>query len=792
MPGSPNIIAPRPHPSSPIVIRAVFLTLVPILLAFESIDRKSPEFEKSIKLASDLLRAGEYRKAEASFQNLLTLSEQKRNDYYVARSRIGLAASQFMIQNYQAAARNAETALRYGLATKDPDIAVRASLNLSSVYRRMKDFPAAAQTLRELNPLIPLITDVQAKTQLYLHAATNFGRSAAWERAEPLFYAGIDSALSQGDVQTAASGWSQLGYMRLQHGDLDKAEIALTEAFRLRRLNGNRNLSASYTYLGMLRLAQGDASSARNLLDSAIHLAKKTDAAIPAYVLYYWRAKAKTASGDARAALADFEQAVDLATRWRQEVLPADNFRITSEVGLDVVYDDYVQTGMREWEISKDRTLERRMFEVSEEHRSASFREMQRHTKPPPPEYWEALTKYRSALAASFASASDTAVEQARVQLSRIESTLGLKTEDESRVRVSELQKRLTKDEALISFHTGEGRSYVWAITRNGFVSTVAPGRKQLAPVVREFRSGVEKNALLEKSSRSLYGMLFGALGQEIESKKDWLLSLDQGLFDAPFAALTPLEDPLIFSHSLRYIPGAALVNKPDLAPANGGFVGAGDAIYNSADPRWRGKRNPGSNQFARLINTHREVVTVAKVWSGEQQPTLLFGESFSRARLERAFQNEPAVVHIAAHVVQGQSNAANVMIGVGLTNDGTPDFLTPADIAAQQARLGLVSINGCGSGSGATLPGAGLIGLTRAWLLGGATAVAATYWPVEDGGGELFFDMYRELAQAGSAPITASKAAHALRSAQIAAIRAGGPRSAPSVWAAVFLAAKR
>src|SRR5688572_197273 len=192
-----------------IVNRAVLLILVPFLLAFQSESKKISDFEQSIKNASDLLRAGEYRKSEAAFRSLLDKAQQKQNDYYVARSRIGLAACQVMIHNYRDAARNAEAALRYGLTTQQPDIAVRAALNLSSVYRRLKDFPAAAQTLRDLNPLIPQITDVQAKTQLYIHAATSFSRDKDWEKAEPLFYAGIDSALSQGEIQTAASGWNQ-------------------------------------------------------------------------------------------------------------------------------------------------------------------------------------------------------------------------------------------------------------------------------------------------------------------------------------------------------------------------------------------------------------------------------------------------------------------------------------------------------------------------------------------------------------------------------------------------------
>ena len=762
-----------------------------LLIAFPSAGQKLPEFEKLLVDASNLLRQGEYRKSQTEFARLLRSSQQMQNDYYAARSRIGLSASQLGIHDYKEAVQNGEAALRYGLATKDANIAVRAALNLSSVYRRMRDFPAAVQTLRDLNPILPLVTDIQAKTQVYLHAAMNFGRSGDRDRSEPLFYASIDSALSQGDVQTAAFGWNQLGVMRLQQNDLAKADAALTEAFRLRRLAGNRNLGASYMYLAMLRLTQGDAVSALNLLESAIRIASGADVSVPAYALYYWRAKAKTASGATASALADFERAVSMATRWRQEVLPADSFRITAEVGLNYIYEDYVQTGMRAWEATKDVNLARRMFEVSEQHRSASFRELQSSSKVLPAEYWEALTNYRSALASSLTAPQSPAIERARVTLTQVESSLGLATTAEGSAKVSEIQSRLSDTEALISFHTGLDRSYAWAITRGGFESQILPGRREIAAVAAQFRQAIEKNGELAGANTKLYGMLFEGFSSRIQSRRDWLLSLDQGLYDVPFAALGPPKAPLVLLHSLRTIPGAALLSQVGFVSQNTGFVGFGDAIYNSADPRWKGPRTAQIHQYARLVNTRREVTSASQAWTADTTPTLLFGDSFNRAALERAVEASPAIVHIAAHVVQGQSDASNVMIGIGLTNDGKLDFLTPADVAARRAKLGLVSINGCASGSGAALPGAGLIGLTRSWLLAGATAVAATYWPVEDDRGELFAGMYRELTLSG-ATITPSKAARALQKAQVAAFQSGGARSAPNIWSAVFLAAKR
>ena len=121
----------------------------------------------------------------------------------------------------------------------------------------MGDYSAAAQAMRDLNPILPHVTDSGAKMQLYIHAATNYARNGDWARAEPLFYPGIDLASDHGDIQTAATAWNQLGYMRLRANDLPKAESALTEAFRLRRLAGNSNLGALTPISGCFASCKG-------------------------------------------------------------------------------------------------------------------------------------------------------------------------------------------------------------------------------------------------------------------------------------------------------------------------------------------------------------------------------------------------------------------------------------------------------------------------------------------------------------------------------------------------------
>ena len=742
----------------------------------------STNFEHLLRQASDSLRSGKASSATALFEEILNAARGIGDRRSAARASVGLAASYGLNHRYKEALHQGEDALRFGLSTNDADIAVRAALNLSTVYRRMGDYSAATHILRQLNPILPRVVDPMVRAGLYFHAGTLASHGQDRKRAESLLLAGIDAALAADEVQLAASGWNQVGYVRMTAGDLEAADSALTEAFRLRRVSGNRNLGTSYAYLGRLRLMQGDAQSALNLLNRGIEAStgSAADPSHPLTLLLYWRAKAKLHLGDTAGALVDFDRAVRSAAEWRQDILQTDDMRISFEVGLHRIYRDYVDAGMSEWVRTGDIGLARRMFEVSEQHKLASFRETRRSAVPLTPEYWETLQRYRAALGSAWSTGKADSAEPARLALIRLEASLGVPPVEQTLASASEIRKALAPDEALVSFRTGAERSWAWALTRETLEVAQLPGVETLRATSASVRDRLQGPA-----ATHLYGTLFGRFTAQIHRKRDWILSLDDGLFDVPMAALGPGGAPLVASHSTRLIPGAALVTRPGRVPSTTRFVAAADAIYNSADPRWKGPKANGAVGFSRLLNTATEATAVTRAWSVDPGPTLLLGEHFNRASLDRAIDSRPAVLHVAGHVVAHHSDTSQVMIGLGLARDGKPDFLTPSDIAAKQVEVGLVSVNGCASGGGASLPGSGLVGLTRAWLAAGAESVAATYWPVEDDRGVLFSKIYAEL---GRGPVSPLRAARALQAAQLAA---RAENSDPRRWAAVFLVSK-
>ncbi|MGH9631653.1 MAG: CHAT domain-containing protein, partial [Bryobacteraceae bacterium] len=714
----------------------------------------------------------------------------------------------------------------------DTESAIALSVNLAGLYNRMGNLPAAAEAIKDAFAAVSS-DSLGDRSGLLMTAAVISSRQGDFPRAVSLLRTCINHAQLRGDLRSSATAWNQLGFEYLQKGNLGAAERALTESFRLRKMTGSKELATSYRNLGNLRLAQGDKQGALRMLDEGIAFASKTRSHVPAWSLYYNRANARRAAGDLPGAFSDLETALDLARRWRVQVVPTDSFRTGTDVGLERIYADYISAGMELHSRTNDVSYARGMFVAAQASRALSLREQLKLNEKLPPEYYEKLSRLRTAEIAALRhpkGKGSEEVEDLRLQLIEMETRYGVDTgaEEENSHRKNEnsslgnplpaLQRALNPEEALISFHLGKERSFVWAVTRDSFEVHQLAARSGLAERIRNAKTAIMTGApeFVENSERA-YSSLFGSLSPAVAEKTEWLLVLDDALFELPFAALVTgsagsRPQYLIERHSLRVLPAAAMLESRSSKSKKGAFLGIGDPIYNPADSRWRARAestgaswfrlssllNFGGNQedgsddleLARLAGSGREVVNCSREWRSGEPPVLLLGRDTGRGRILDALSNRPAVVHFAAHVVQKPGAPELSLIGIGLNNAGQPDYLTPTELASYRFDLGLVVLSGCSSGAGAVRPGVGLMGLTRAWLLAGAQAVTAAQWPIVDDSGELFSHFYQSLAS-GKEALTSAAAAHALRAAQVQMLQSGGWRAQPRYWAAFFVAGK-
>jgi CHAT domain-containing protein len=188
------------------------------------------------------------------------------------------------------------------------------------------------------------------------------------------------------------------------------------------------------------------------------------------------------------------------------------------------------------------------------------------------------------------------------------------------------------------------------------------------------------------------------------------------------------------------------------------------------------------SGQLNRLVASGDELQQVARIWGPNS--TMLQGSTASRSAFLEALSTLPGNIYLATHVVAKENQRDRAYLAFSVGEGGRPELLGTADIAMLQVPGALVVMSGCSSGTGRVSPGAGLLGLTRAWLSAGAHAVLATGWPVEDSRGELLPAFYQNLTSRSNA----LSAAEALRRGQVEMIHSGTWQSDPAYWAAFQL----
>jgi len=762
----------------------------------------------------ELVSRGDYLKAIQVNQAARLKAESSGNTGLALRLLSNTANCWFALARYRRAMEAYLEARALAKRTHDWEMFGGLSANISSLYLQTGEVGSAAEAAREGLKALRNLPHSRVRTQLWMQA----GRVKAYQgdvggAAEFLRRAVIESE-QEGDLAMRAEACGLLGHRLLRAGRTDAAEGPLLEEFRYQTLNHGRDTYECYRKVSGLWKARGDLRTAGALLDRAVAMGRARIGATPLWLVYHTRGQVRMAQGNFEGALADFGAAVDLARRWRLEALPADAVRVGMEVGLEDLYSGYIEAAGRLYRRRPSAALLRGSFEAAEDNRAASLRALitdrgdsQRGL---PDQYGETLARLRKTEVALLRGESPAVRREAqrlRAELTEMETRAGLDSERaEERADPAGLLARtrqaLERDEAFLSFHLGGAESYLWAVTREGAHLRTLGGRKQIAEQCREFTEAVRSDSpAATELGEKLYGALFGGLPQEVVNKRHWALAVEDALFSTPLAALVVERGEsgpvyLVERHSTRLVPSAhEIANRRAEAAQHartGRFVGLGDPVYNTADPRWRGPRlgEPnGETHLARLPGSGREIRACAAAWDGAAAPLLLEGAGASRADLVKALQGTPSVLHLATHVVSQRTQSGKGLLALALLPNGQPDFVTATDIAALRGRVDLVVLSGCGTGLGEALPGAGLMGLTRAWLAAGASNVAATLWPTPDDSGDLFLSFYRSLhEQRRVAPAGHAAAAVALAHAQAGAARRQAWRNHPQYWAGYFL----
>ena len=747
----------------------------------------------------DLFRAGRYNEALQRYAEIRAQAGLSGDMNLSARALGNQGGCEFALHRYRQALQLFLQAHQLAQAAGDTSAAAAFDANIGSLYAQMGELDAAVQWLQRGVDRMRGKDRDHHLSEARIEMAALRARQKRWTDAIPLFEAGLAGADRDENIPLLAKGYQRLGEERLRQGDLESAEAALLEAYRLRKEN-RLPLDGSYCYLGKLRLEQKDYVSASALMDLAAESVGKTPGSLPVWDVYLTRGRIRLAQNRLREALDDLRIARRFANAWRWS-LPADD---TSRIGaesqtLAQVYDAVVETANRLYEQTGDRALILESFEAAEENRANSLRALVQSSKSSerelPPDYWEAVARLQRAELLAFRDGSRAAggeLSAARAQLVRLEAAYVPAAKPLPADFGPRAMGSLGNGTALLAFHLGKSSSWLWAVDRGGIELHRLPAQSAIQKQIDRLNDAVRRDSPeIEQAGVRLYDTLFGRLPQAIRRKERWLLALDTTLFEAPFAVLVDNAGGraryLAEKHVLAVVPGVGYwldVQSGPPQPPTTGFLAVGDPIYNLADSRLpselRGRSAP-SLPLPRLVGSNTEIESCARSWSGPA--VLLKGQEASRSRILAELLKNPSVVHFATHFLESPGESPSGLIALSLTQGGEPELVSGRDIAHWKTGARLVVLSGCQSAGSAAIAGTGLLGLTRSWLIAGARAVIGSRWATPDEDGATFSLLYRNLSRQPQAD-----PASALREAQLQLLRSGDYRSRPRFWGAYFV----
>jgi CHAT domain-containing protein len=780
----------------------------------------------AIAKGRELRNAGKLTEALLEYSRALTLARQDHNVTQTITILMLIASADTMSFQYQGALSAAKEAFELARAAGNNQLAGGASGAVSSIYFFLGDFQTAEVEGRRAIDLLRLAPPNEPITKKFMVralqlVATYCSMQGRASESESLFQQAIPIAQQLNDRSLEASLWDFRGVLLLRDNQLSAAEQSLQTALAIREsLHDNDTLPYSKEHLAELELKRESPnySYALRMADEALSSHSAFFIESPQYYPLHIRAQILLRSGERQKALVEFRHAVSAAETWRQGALPGDITNTQTVVLLHEVYRDFAQLAAQTSLETNNAGLRDEALEVLASNRAASLREQLKRVLATdakiPDSYFEKLSALQAAQARVTLGKNNKTEQmelaRLRTDIDEFENKLAVQNgknyfSSEKNLRknsLRDIRARLGRDELLLSFSLGETKSYLWAITGDQVNLYQIEGRSQLESKAAQLTQTVRDGKRINEVGQSFSQSIFGALPERLLNKPSWIIVADGALLNGiPFAVLPepPHYGPgrfLAEKHSIRLLPSELLLLSPSAKRPVQRFVGVADPIYNRADSRFKHEQGwdtapveASSVTLARLAGSGQEIRSSAKE-SGLPNQQILDGPQASAQNLRQALASPPELLHFAVHVVSPPNRPQEAALALSLNKDGVPELLTPEAIATFRLPGTLVVLSGCSSSQGKTVPSAGLLGLSRAWLLAGAEAVIASSWPTPDDSGR-FFSLFYSHLRAATIGTLSQRASRALAQTQMELQHGSGYTSSPSYWGAYSIISK-
>ncbi len=773
--------------------------IAPALHTYPSVPQSVPgieEWRESLRSFYRAFSAKQLAEGEAPLRHAAEFARRYPRHPYALKTLEYSASALAMQFRYTDAVREYLRAIELSQALGDRLVAANAMNSLSNLYLTLGNVSRALAAAESAVTSFPPRGDTFLRLVLETNRARLLVRQGRHADAQAEFRLLLRQTERLGNLQLQADVWKVVALAHASQGHWRDAELAIRAALDLRQRAGNTDAAADLADLASIQLEAGRAGDAL----ATVHQARAIVPAsprLPPWRLDFLAARVRLIQGKPAWALQLLRQVTATIQKLPAYTLPGDSLRSGVDYSSQI-YETFVEAAEAEFRRTGQGALLREAFAAAESGRGAALRGGAPGRAVPAEaagRYWDLVAQISQSSARLLDHPTDPAQtarhDQLRLRLAELEASFDSNLAPPL-PRAALTEQKVRSDEAAIFFQLGERTSWVWTLVNGRDLELhPLPPAMELNNEVSRWRQaapGPERQA----QARRLYRTLFGSLTPAVHRAHRWLLALDGELFRAPLAALVVAQSPegrpsyLAERHILQAIPGAWALSRRRPARTQGAFLGVGDPVYNTADPRLAQTRPPVFNSDAsamllpRLPGSAAELAACIRTVTG--RPTLLTGASATREHFSAQLGLAPAVVHLALHVVPDPAASADSLVALSLDAHGAPELIGPEWISAQNLPGSFVFMNGCRSGSGTVSRTEGLLGLTRGWLRAGVSRVLSSYWPTRDDGGLFAAEFYKRRAA------SLFDEAAALQQTQTAMIASQGWQSDPDYWAAYFL----
>ena len=353
---------------------------------------------------------------------------------------------------------------------------------------------------------------------------------------------------------------------------------------------------------------------------------------------------------------------------------------------------------------------------------------------------------------------------------------------------------------ALLEYVVAPEKSYLFVLSRTKTVSqektnrvelkvfSIAITSRELTNRVTQFREALAGNSLgFREPAHQLYDLLLRPAQKELESKTVVCIVPSGELWELPFQALLSQQDRYVLQdHALFYAPSLSVLREMRKNGAARGQVGelrdsesasilkvtaaaTADApsllaIGNpslSANLVSRAKSKDRSLSLGDLPEAEREVKDLGEIY-GPKNSKILTGSAAQEETIKAEAGQYP-ILHFATHGLLDDENPLYSRLLLASSTENDDGFLEAREIMNLNLHADLVVLSACQTARGTIGPGEGLIGMSWAFFIAGASTTVVSQWKVDSAStARLMVDFHR--ARHGADKPPAVSTAEALR----------------------------